>query len=378
MAVSTPLAWRNITHRKFRTAAALAGVGFAILLIFMQLGFYDVVFRASTMILDQFAFDAVLISPQYTHLRASAMFPQARLAQARSLKSVASVSPLYVANASWRNIEDGARRELTAVGVDPSRPSFALPELTRNADKLHAFDVALMDRNAQARYGPIHEGVIGEVENRRIRVAATYAYGSGFMADASLIVSDSTLFAIAPGTSRQFPSIGLVRLAPGVRLETMLADLRETMPEDVQVWSRSQLEANEQFFFANVKPMGLMFFCGVLLAFSVGAIIMYQILSAEVTNHLKEFATLMAMGYTERHLVRVVLQQATLFATLGFTPAFVMALGLYGALGLVTHLPLVMTFARFGFVLALSIVMCAAAGLMASRKLVRADPADLF
>jgi putative ABC transport system permease protein len=378
MPLSTPLAWRNITHRKFRTAAALAGVGFAILLIFMQLGFYDVVFRASTMILDQFAFDAVLISPQYTHLRAAAMFPQARLAQARSLSSVASVSPLYVANASWRNLEDGARRELTAVGVDPSRPSFALKELTQNAERLNALDVALMDRNAQARYGPIREGLIGEVENRRVRIAATYGYGSGFMADASIIVSDRTLFAIAPGASRQFPSIGLVRLAPGVRLETMLADLREMMPGDVQVWSRSQIELNEQLFFSKVKPIGLMFFSGVLLAFSVGAIIMYQILSAEVTNHLKEFATLMAMGYTEKHLVRVVLQQATLFATLGFTPALVMAMMLYTVLGWVTHLPMVMTLARFAFVLTLSIVMCATAGVMASRKLVRADPADLF
>jgi putative ABC transport system permease protein len=374
----TPLAWRNVTHKKVRTAVALTGVCFAIVLIFMQLGFYDVAFRASTMILDQFAFDIALVSPQYTHLRASGTIPRARLAQVRSLPGVASASPLYVATGAWRNPESGARRELPILGVDPDEPCFALPVLARNAHRLHALDVALMDVRAQTRYGPIHEGLVAEVENRRITVGATYAYGSGFMADASVIVGDRTLFNTVPGTSRDSVSVGLVRLAPGGRLETVMAELQRRMPVDVQVWSRDQLEAHEQAYFVKIKPLGLMFFSGVLLAFSVGAIILYQILSAEITNHLKEFATLMAMGYRERFLVRVVLQQATLFALLGFAPAVVMSVVLYLVLSWVTQLPMVMTLARLVGVLVISLIMCSAAGLMASRKLGRADPADLF
>ena len=137
-------------------------------------------------------------------------------------------------------------------------------------------------------------------------------------------------------------------------------------------------QANEQRFFAEVKPIGLMFFSGVLLAFSVGGIILYQILSAEVTNHIKEFATLMAMGYKERFLVMVVVQEATLFALLGFVPALFLALFMYVVIGWATQLPMVMTAARFLGVLVLSIAMCAVAGLIASRKVGRADPADLF
>ena len=69
--MKTPLAWKNITHNKLRTVTSLAGVGFAILLIFMQLGFYDACFRSSTMVFDQLDFDVALVSPQYVHLRAS-------------------------------------------------------------------------------------------------------------------------------------------------------------------------------------------------------------------------------------------------------------------------------------------------------------------
>jgi putative ABC transport system permease protein len=374
----TPLAWRNVTHKKVRTAAALTGVCFAIVLMFMQLGFYDVVFRASTMLLDQFAFDIVLVSPQYFHLRASGTIPRARLTQARGLPGVASASPLYVANGAWRNAATGARRELPMLGVDPDDPVFALPALVQEAPRLHELDTALMDVRAQPRYGPIHSGLVSELENRRVTVVGTYAYGSGFMADASVIVSDRTLERLAPEASREAVSLGLVRVVPGTPVKAVLAALQEHLPADVKVWSRRDLEANEQKFFVQIKPIGLMFFSGVLLAFAVGGIILYQILAAEVTNHIKEFATLMAMGYKERFLVMVVVQQATLFALLGFVPALVLAFVMYLVIGWATQLPMVMTAARFAGVLVLSIAMCAVAGLIASRKVGRADPADLF
>jgi putative ABC transport system permease protein len=374
----TPLAWRNVTHKKARTAAALTGVCFAIVLMFMQLGFYDVVFRASTMLLDQFAFDVALLSPQYTHLRAAGSIPRGRLAQALSVPGVLTATPLYVVNGSWRNVETGARRELPILAVDPDQPSFALPALQQSAPLLNQLDVALMDARAQARYGPIRAGLVSELENRRVTIGATYGYGSGFMADASVIVGDRTLVRVARDASREAVSLGLVRVAPGARVERVIADLRARMPADVAVWSRRQLERNEQRFFVDIKPIGLMFFSGVLLAFAVGGIILYQILSAEVTNHLKEFATLMAMGYPHHYLVRVVVQQATYFALLGFAPALFLALVMYLVIGWFTQLPMVMTFWRFTGVLVLSIAMCAAAGLMASRKVAKADPADLF
>jgi putative ABC transport system permease protein len=50
--VRTPLAWRNVTHRIVSTIASTTGVAFAIMLLFMQLGFYDVCFRAATMLYD--------------------------------------------------------------------------------------------------------------------------------------------------------------------------------------------------------------------------------------------------------------------------------------------------------------------------------------
>ena len=126
------------------------------------------------------------------------------------------------------------------------------------------------------------------------------------------------------------------------------------------------------------RPLGMMFSSGVLLAFAVGGVILYQVLSSEITNKLKEYATLKAMGYTSLYMHLVVVQQAAYFALLGYLPAVAMAMVMYRTLQAVTNLPMAMTWARAFFVLALSLVMCAGSGMLASLKAARTDPAELF
>src|SRR6516165_6196061 len=125
----TPLAWNNVVHNKVRTLASLSGVTFAILLIYMQLGFYDVCFRSSTMIYDLLDFDVALVSPQYVHLRSANVIPRRRLDQAKRFAGVASVAPLYVSNGVYRNPVSRTEREIVVLGVDPSSQLFQEPGL---------------------------------------------------------------------------------------------------------------------------------------------------------------------------------------------------------------------------------------------------------
>src|SRR5262249_44481879 len=157
--------------------------------------------------------------------------------------------------------------------------------------------------------------------------------------------------------------------------DTVVRELEAVFPADVKVWKRSQLETSEQHFYVTLRPLGVMFSFGVLLAFAVGAVIVYQILSSEIMNKLKEYATLKAMGYSTGFMNKVALQQAAFFALLGFLPATLMALSMYHVTGSMTNLPMIMTWQRVIFVLVLTIVMCSVSGLLVSRKVARADPA---
>ena len=373
----TPLAWANVVSNKSRTAASLSGVSFAILLLFMQLGFYDICFRSSTMIYDQLDFDVALVSSHYAHLRASNTLALRRVYQARTVPGVASAVPLYVANGLIRNPVSRSRREVVVMGVAPEDDPFSLPAIRAALPRLKRDDTAIMDVLTGAGYDRVIVGNATELDDRRIEIVGTYAYGTGFIGDASIIISDRTLSRVY-GVPLNSVSVGLVKLAPGADADEVVRRLAEVMPSDVRVWRRELLEASEQNFFVRQRPLGVMFSSGVLLAFAVGAVILYQVLSSEITNKLKEYATLKAMGYTNGYMHFVVVQQAAYFALLGYLPAVAIAMVMYRSLQAVTNLPMGMTWARVFFVLALSVVMCSGAGMLASLKAARTDPAELF
>jgi putative ABC transport system permease protein len=110
----------------------------------------------------------------------------------------------------------------------------------------------------------------------------------------------------------------------------------------------------------------------------VGAIIVYQILFTDVSDHLREYATLKAMGYRDRYLFGIVLQEALLLALLGFVPGAAVAALLYRVAGDATKLPMQMELGRSALVLALTIAMCCIAGAVALRKVRSVDPAEVF
>ena len=374
----TPLAWRNVTHRMVSTIASTSGVAFAIMLLFMQLGFYDVCFRAATMLYDPFSFDLALTCPRYAHMRACISFPRRQLVRARSVPGVIEAYPLYAYTGIWRTPQTWIQKELVVLGVDPAEPGFRFPDLARSAPLLSRRGTALCDERMQRSYGDVRTGMMTEVNGKQVEIVGMYDYGAGFVCDGAMVVGEPTMGKLFETFRADDVSVGLVRVAEGQDVEAVRARLATALAPDVRVWTRAELEANEQRFFVQLRPIGMMFFAGVLLALAVGAMILYQILSTEVMNCIKQYATLRAMGYGAPFLVRVVVQQAVILAVMGYIPAVFAAEVLYGVTGWVSFLPMTMTWARRGLVLCLSIGFCIISGLLVGWKALRADPAELF
>lgn len=378
MNIQSELAWANITHNLARTAAGVSGVAFAIVLLFMQLGFYDTSYRSSTMLYDQLDFDLVLRSPQFAHIRAAGTIPLRRLYQAEAVAGVVAARPLYVGNGTIQEPISHLRREVVVLGVDPRTHPFKLPTLTANDSRLAEADTAIMDATTRTDYDPVQPGQMCEINDHRVRIVGTYRYGTGFVADASIFVSDETFRTLFGGYALSDVSLGLVSLAPGTDPDSVIARLNAALPDDVQVMTRRAIEADEQRLWVRIRPVGVMFSSGVVLALCVGAVIVYQILSSEITNRLKEYATLKAIGHEFSFIRDVVVRQAIIYAVLGAVPATIIAYGLYYGLQRETNLPMVMTIERLALVAVLAPAMSVGAALLAIRRVSRSDPADLF
>ena len=199
-------------------------------------------------------FDVVLRSPQFAHIRAAGTIPLGRLYQAAAVPGVDAAIPLYVGNGTLQEPESHLRREVVVLAVDPVHGPFKLPDSAAAESRLSEDDTAVMDEATRTDYDKVRVGQIWEIENRAIRIVGTYHYGTGFVGDASIFVSDQTFSRLFGGYPLSDVSLGLVRLAPGADMTTVISQLKAALPDDVQVMPRRELEGDEQRLWVRIRP----------------------------------------------------------------------------------------------------------------------------
>ncbi|MFB2968625.1 ABC transporter permease DevC [Aerosakkonema sp. BLCC-F183] len=382
--MKVPLAWLQLTREKMRLVVALAGIGFADLLMFMQLGFKTSLFESAIAIHKRFQGDLVLISPRSEFIAQMVSFPRTRLYQAKGFEGVESVSYLYIAPGKWKNPANPSyNRSIFIFGFDPERPVFDMPEVNQQLDRIKLPDVYLFDRKSRAEFGPVAEQfekgnpVVTELSDRKIKIGGLFDLGASFAADGNVITSDLNFIRV---TKRSMDTIdvGFIKLKPGADPQAVLENMQKNLPDDVKVLTMEGFIQMEKKYWETGTAIGFIFGLGVAMGFIVGIVIVYQILYTDVADHLPEYATLKAMGYTDFYLLGVVFQEAILLSVLGYIPGFVISLGLYNLAKNGTGLPMGMTFDLASTVFVLTVVMCFVSGAIAVRKLQAADPADIF
>ena len=379
-----PLGWLQLKREKLRFAVALLGVSFAVVLILMQLGFREALFNSAVRFHNALAADVVIVSHELAYIVQPAAFSNRRLYQARGVAGVESVMPVYIGIGLWKNPDTHGVRSVFVVGVDPADEALTLAGVEPQRAVFAREDEVLFDDSSRPEYGPVAERVRGgepveaELNGRKLHVAGLFRMGTSFGIDGTVITSDTNFLRIFPNRQRGLIELGLVRTAPGEDAARVRDAIRAVLPRDVEVLTRAEFIAKEIAFWDSSTPIGYVFSFGVVVGMVVGGIIVYQILFADVNDHLPEYATLKAMGYSNSFLAGVVIQQAVILAAFGFIPAMGLSLVLYRISGEATRLPLEMTGERALFVFGLTVAMCTLSALMALRKVRSADPAEIF
>jgi putative ABC transport system permease protein len=380
----TPVAWLQVTNNPVKLMIALAGVSFSNLLMFFQLGLMDSLYNSQRKPIDRLRADLVMVSSGYSNFGSLQNFKRNRIYQALGVEGVEGVAPLRIGRGNWITPATHQSFDVYVYGVPLSQPSLNFVELERDPMQLQALGTAFFDRNSKKQYGDVlgalrRDGVYQlEVSGKALRIVNTFTMGATFAAEANLICSDSTFQYLFPRNNASDIQLGLIRLRPGASAAAVQAALQPLMRRDVRVLTRDQLAALEVNYWKRNSSVGFIFSLGVLVGFVVGAIIVYQILYGDVMNSLPQYATLKAMGYTDRFVILVVIQQSAILAFVGFIPGVIVSSGLYWLLATVTKLSVIMTFERALLVLVLTFVMCVGSGSLATRKLVELDPADVF
>ena len=379
-----PLSWLLLTRQPVRLVVALAGISFAGILMFMQLGFRDGLFDASVTVHRLFDADLVLISPRSASSVRMAGFPRRRLVQTLADPAVEGVTPVHWGLMLWRNPETRRNRAILALGFNPEDPFFLDPELAQTSSVLRQKGRVLFDQLSRPEFGPIarwdREGrtVETEIAGNRIRVEGLVSLGTSFGADGNLLTSTETFLDLTPQKAPGAIEVGLIRLKKGADPDQVVARLQQRLPEDVTVLTKQGFIDFEQNYWKSSTAIGFIFTLGAGMGFVVGCVIVYQVLYTDVSDHLPEYATLMAMGYRISHLLSVVVREGLYLAVLGYVPAYLAGQGLYWFVRDATKLPVAMDLSRALTVFVLIFVMCMVSASLAMRRLIDADPAEIF
>ncbi|MDO9710195.1 ABC transporter permease DevC [Paracraurococcus lichenis] len=378
------LAWRQLRAERARLFSAIAGVMFACVLVFMQLGFRAALFDSATALLGSFRADITLMHPLTTVSFKPETLPRVRVSQALALPEVAQAVPVYLAPATWRNPVDGTRRPVQLIGFDLEAGVMDFPGLAPVVEALKRPDTLAFDLRSRPEFGPVPKLLAErgpfevQVGSRLMQVTGLIEIGPSFGADGNVVMSEVNFRRVVKERLASQVDLVAIRLVPGADRAQAAARLRAILPPDVRVFNGRELVQHERDYWETATPIGFIFMFGSIMGLIVGMVIVYQILFSDIASHLKEYATLKAMGYSNLYLGRAVLSAALILAVLGFLPGFVLSALLYDFVGKGTFLPLAMDAGRALGVFAMIFTMCAAAGLLAMRKLRDANPADMF
>ncbi len=394
-----PVAWLNLTQHKARFVLSILGISFAVVLMFVQVGFWRALMDSQTAIIRMLDADVFLMSSTMSTITDIENFPRDRVDQARMVPGVAAARPFYVRYFPfvWRNTGSFAEQvpewpiRVLAFEPDRARPPIrpdVVPDFPHLQERLLAANTAALDVHSKPLYdairhwrdgGPAPRGICREIAGTRTRIIDLFALGTDFTTDGTLLMSADNLASLSGGHfALERVQFGLISLSPDADLVEIVEDLRRSLPDDVRVLSRSELIDAEESFWSDSTPIGFIFLLGLVVGFVVGIVICYQVLSTEVTDRLAEFATLKAIGYDDRYVNGIVIQEALWLSVLGFLVGLLVSAPLYSLLSDQTGLPLRLTIGRGVLILGLTMAMCVISGVFAVRRVATADPAEVF
>lgn len=381
-----PLSWLQLTSERKRFAVAIAGITFAVTMMLFQIGLHGALYRQVVGPLQLLDCDIVLVGANYEYFGVGRGFPIVRLYQSRALAEVADANFLKLGCASFKNVDNGKERDIFIIAFDPSKNVFTAQDIKRNSESLKRDGAILYDAASRGQYGDVvqkyktqPDGKLRtEIAGKKTTITGLIKIGPTFAADGNILTSLKTFSKIWQGSPDGVVDVGTIKLKPGSDAKVAVEKLKKILPEDVVVMTKGDFIKAEKEYWSVRTPIGFVIGASMAVALFVGAVIVYQILYTDVSDHIPEYATLKAIGFSDSFFVWIIIQESLILSVLGFIPGAIFSEALYILTRNVANMPTYMSLTNLLIVFAFSLSMCVIAGLLATKKLRRANPADIF
>jgi putative ABC transport system permease protein len=407
------IARKNLFEDIPRFLVAQAGIMFAVSLVTIQTGILNGFTRSTGILIDRSQADIWVASKDMVYLELTLPMPAGNLNEATKISGVDRAEPLLLGGGIWRNRE-GKLSTTRIFGFDPAGQLFKAFEVTEGSlealkqpysimvDRANLKNLNIEKVGDTANIGSLSAKVVGMTQGSQsiasgnflfTSIENTKAYATGnrtsnlncrMEADQFLCTN---VYEQAPTNPQSVTptaltatdpiSYILIRAKSGQDLEALKQQLEAALP-DTQAYTRAEMAQLTRNYWLRRTGVGFILGLGATVGFIVGVVIVGQILYSSVSDHLKEFATLKAMGVSDRVLYSIIIEQSLWMAILGYIPSMALCLGL-GAWTFATQgVTILITPLMATGVLGITIFMCVGSALFAIQKVTHVDPAVVF
>jgi putative ABC transport system permease protein len=411
------IARKNLFEDIPRFLVAQAGIVFAVSLVTIQIGILQGFSRSVALLIDQSNADIWVAADDMMHLELSSPLPLQRVLQARKVNGVARAEALSLSSARWRNPTGIV--PLRIFGFDPNGQLFGPEQVTQGnlSDLSDPYSVIVDKSNLKSLLlerigdtgviGNLPTTLVGTTKGTQSIASSTFVFTSLQSAKAYAtsglnptvnckIVNgqaectsefDRSPFpaksvnpsppALEPLNTTDPISYVLVKAEPGQNLQELKQALEAVLPS-TRALTRSEMAHQTRHYWVSRTGIGFILGLGATVGIIVGVVIVSQILYSSVSDHIKEFGTLKAMGASDWVIYSVILEQALWMAVLGYIPGIAICLGL-GAWTLATQGIVILITPTIAIsVLGVTVLMCTSSALFAIQKVTHVDPAIVF
>jgi len=375
MPLDLTLASRNLFHDRLRFIATTVGIVFSVVLVMVQMGLYLGFGQMVTKMIDHASTDLWVVRKGTNCFEDPSLLDATDQKAILKVAGIASATPLVIGFADWR-LPSGELTPVFVVGSDLANGSLQPWNIVAGSLRsLSAHDAVAVDRTYDKRLGISGIGAKAEIRGRAVHVAALTDGIRSFTTTPYVFV-DLKFARGYTGAPRDKASYFLVNLKPDADVAAVRRDLLANI-SGVEVLTSAQFRDRSREFWLFGTGAGAALFAGALLGVIVGTVIVAQTLYSSTKDHLDEFATLRAMGSSNRYVYRVIIYQALINAAVGFCFAALIGFAVV-AITTKSALPVVITPALMAAVFGLTVAMCIGSALVAILGVVRIDPVMVF
>jgi len=371
------LARRNLLHDKLRFAVTLTGIVFAILLMVVQFGLFIGFMETTSNNVSHSKADLWVVSKgvKYFDIGGWAPFSERKLYQILGVPGVASAAKYVIQYIVWKR-DDGSTENIQIVGFDPqSGLGGPWNIIEGKAEDLQADNTVFVDDLYRERLGITHIGQVGEINGYRARVVGFTEGIRSFTTSPFVFTSFKSAQSYVRLAEDQTVYV-LVTAKQGADLQQLKRDILARV-SDVDVHTTAEFSWMTQRYWIFTTGAGVATLIAAMLGLVVGVVVVAQTIYATTIDHIREFGTLKAIGASNLHIYRVIIEQALISAVIGY----IIGISISFAIVYLSRrneaailLPWQVALAIFG----LTVLMCVSASVVSIHKATRIDPVLVF